>query len=72
MRPENRSETENNSREIDTIEFRALVRYIGPQDVFTIPKKVSREIGIKLGDIVKIQIRKTREVDRLSRELDNI
>jgi len=51
------SETYNQSQKTGTTEFKAMVRYIAANEVVTIPKKVSRKIGLKLGDIVKIKIR---------------
>ena len=45
----------------DKAEFKAMVRYIAADEVVTIPRKVSRELGIRLGDMVKIRLRKTME-----------
>lgn len=59
VRPNERSKTENEYAKPDKAEFMAKIRYSGPNEIVTIPKKVSRELGIKLGDTVIIHIKKT-------------
>lgn len=41
--------------------FEARVRYLSSSLIVTIPVKVARELGIKLGDRVVIQVRKKEE-----------
>ena len=48
---------ETNSRNFET-----KVRYLASSLIVTIPVKVARELGIKLGDSVLIQVRKNEEV----------
>ena len=70
VRPNERSKTENEYAMPDTAEFTAKIRYSGPNEIVTIPKKVSRELGIKLGDMVIIQIKKTGdEIGKVDKEI---
>jgi len=47
----------------DSGNFEAKVRYISSTLIVTIPANVARELGIKLGDRVLIQVRKKQKVD---------
>lgn len=49
---------ETNSRNFET-----RVRYMASSLIVTIPVKVARELGIKLGDSVLIQVQKKEEVN---------
>ncbi len=41
------------------IEFKAKVRYLASSQIITIPAKISRELGLRLGDIIHVEIKKT-------------
>jgi len=41
------------------ITFRARVRYLACSQIITIPKKVSRELGLRLGDTIYVEIKRT-------------
>lgn len=70
VRPNERSKTENEFTKPDTAEFMAKIRYSGPNEIVTIPKKISRELGIQLGDVVFIQIKKTGdEIGKVDKEI---
>lgn len=49
---------EEEHRETYTRNFEGRVRYLSSSLIVTIPVKVARELGIKLGDRVIIQVRK--------------
>ena len=53
---------EDVQEETDSRNFEARVRYLASSLIVTIPVKVARELHIKLGDSVLIQVRKNEEV----------
>jgi len=44
--------------------FEARVRYLSSSLIVTIPVKVARELGLRLGDRVHVRVQKMREAPR--------
>lgn len=53
---------EEEQREAYSRSFEAKVRYLASSLIVTIPARVARELGLKLGDRVQIQVRKKRRL----------
>ena len=54
---------EEEQEETNDMYFEGKLRYVGASLVVTIPAKVARELGLKLGDRVTIQVQKREDVN---------
>ncbi len=55
--------TKNEMEETPIGYFETRTRYLASSLIVTIPVKLARELGIKLGDEVSIQIQKKNDID---------
>lgn len=57
---------EGKYRDRNSLTFEAKIRYLAASKIVTIPIEVTRELGLKLGDGVKVRLQKTHGSEELS------
>ena len=63
---------EKEREETNHMYFKGKLRYVGASLVVTIPAKVVRELGVKLGDNVTIQVQKRDNVSERKGTVDRL